>query len=272
MSDLVEDREDQALSKLLNLEFDKPERLRAFEQIAWRFTDVGYWQVFRHIYEMSESIYRDQDVLRRLFQSERPGREYFMSTDERKKLAEMGNWLQVYRGCWSGNTSSWSFTLSKKVARFFATRCPYDNKPVILICRVKRENVLGYLTGRQEEEIVAAPENVLVKHVQRVPFNRIGQSQILLQEVQAGTQDEPQQMKDAKLALQIVHMRKHDLLKKLEADTIRRVMALRLVGFDQKAIELQQWLESLRNPPDHIMEMVEKLEVVERGLEDVKRG
>lgn len=83
--------------------------------------------------------------------------------DVQKKLLSKGNEEEIiiYRGMGSESTSlelSYSWTLSFEVACFFANR--FNMNGEVYIGKVKKEKVIDYLTGRNEEEIIVRPEDI----------------------------------------------------------------------------------------------------------------
>lgn len=70
--------------------------------------------------------------------------------------------LHVYRGIGDKSiTTAYSFTLSHDIARFFAFRLSNSANSVgIVEGTIKKSDVIAYITNRNENEIIALPENI----------------------------------------------------------------------------------------------------------------
>lgn len=82
--------------------------------------------------------------------------------------------LIIYRGMGEKSTSpekAYSWTLSFKVALFFANR--FNDNGEIVAAKIKKTDVIDYITGRNEEEIICRYENLY--EIQ--PFNMVKTSE-----------------------------------------------------------------------------------------------
>ncbi len=126
-------------------------------------TDAHYWRTLGLVLIDQEDCYRQRAAFRRLLvktHRSKALRPLLMTTGERRTLAAMPDTLTVYRGCQQFNRKGWSWTLSKDKAQWFSTRC-YVGTPQLLTGTVRKSDVLAYLAGRGEEEILVAPEKIL---------------------------------------------------------------------------------------------------------------
>lgn len=150
----------QEWMSLMNL-IERPFRIPVFDKYSDRMSNEDYWTVLSWVYTDSENIDQHSDLMRDLLTSGRADRHFLMDTKERAALAAMSDEITVFKGFsddyhW---TEDFSFTLSLKTAKFFARR--YGCKtPRILTAKVRRDKVLAYLTHRNEQEILADPEDV----------------------------------------------------------------------------------------------------------------
>lgn len=149
---------------------ERPYRLDAFMDIRDAILkSEDYWRLLGDIWIDSENIWQNADNWRDLFEEpERGSMEYFMDDDDRQvlKLPENKGGMPfnftVYRGFhYDGGEDGFSWTLDKQRAIWFAKRlCGPDETPMVATGTVGRKDVIGYMTGRNELEIVALPENV----------------------------------------------------------------------------------------------------------------
>ncbi len=82
--------------------------------------------------------------------------------------------VPIYRGfCLDGRDQGLSWTTDKIKAKWFARRAskPYgsDGTPQLAIGRVAKRDVVGYLNGREESEVVVFPEKVELIRIDNVP-------------------------------------------------------------------------------------------------------
>jgi hypothetical protein len=138
--------------------YERPYRLHGFLQIMHHLDDKNYWELLGSIWSDSENIWQNFKVWLKLLADDRPGKEHFMDAEEREALAKLPDVLVVHRGYVKGkNKNGLSYTLSKEKAEWFAKRFSNGN-PAVCTRRVKKTDVLAYLTGRGEDEIVLKPE------------------------------------------------------------------------------------------------------------------
>lgn len=151
---------------------ERPYRFDAFSEYQDQMSDKEYWSNLAWVYYDSENIH-EFDFIPELLLSDRPGREHMMTESGQQTLAEMPETVTVYKGfnsscAWDGD---FSFTTEKKVARWFAKRFGIPG-PKILIGTILKSDILAYLDGRGEFEILAQPEKVTVttiRHLKRDP-------------------------------------------------------------------------------------------------------
>jgi hypothetical protein len=149
---------------------ERPYRLDAFMKIRHDITrSQNYWTLLGHIWQDSENIWQHLDDWRLLFEEpERGYMEFFMDDDDRKAFSlppqkgGMPATFPIYRGFnYDGGEDGFSWTIDRARAEWFARRfSDSDHQPLVAAGTVGRKDVIGYLTGRGEQEIVVLPENV----------------------------------------------------------------------------------------------------------------
>lgn len=174
---LVRARENQNWSSYVYLH-ERPYRLEAFMDIRDAIVKSEvYWRLLGDIWVDSENIWQNMEAWRDLFEEpERGSMEFFMDEDDRKavKLSPAKGGLPpiftVYRGYnYEGGEDGFSWTLDKPRAKWFARRlCHEDEVPMVATGTIGRKDVIGYMSGRGEQEIVALPENVCAIQVEEV--------------------------------------------------------------------------------------------------------
>ena len=157
---------------------ERPYRLDAFMDIRDAIIkSEHYWELLGSIWVDSENIWQNAQAWRDLFEEpERGCMEYFMEPGDRSALKlppERGGLLPiftVYRGfSYEGGEDGFSWTVDKARAKWFARRlCREDEVPMVATGTISRRDVIGYMSGRGEQEIVALPENVCAIQLEEV--------------------------------------------------------------------------------------------------------
>lgn len=143
---------------------ERPWRYEALQMIADDVDDETFWQLVQIVWMDSENIRENQDEWDDLLRSERPGHEAMMTEDERQALAEMDDVIPVYQGHTDERDDGWSWTTDKAKAEWFGHRFARLEGGVAMMtaATVRRDDVLAYLTGRDEYEILVDPDLVLI--------------------------------------------------------------------------------------------------------------
>jgi hypothetical protein len=145
---------------------DKPERLRCFHKIVF---DLGldeaklFWSNFWSIWQTSENLNEEYDYIPDLIDHGRSlGSPHVgLEENEIEALSALPDLITIYRGCLDWNQDGWSWTTDREKAVWFAKRAYGDDKRLVLTATARKEDVLGYLLGRNESEIVIHPDDVL---------------------------------------------------------------------------------------------------------------
>ncbi|WP_210498773.1 hypothetical protein [Vibrio crassostreae] len=147
---------------------EKPFRLEYFLKfISHGFSPEhpDYWSLLFDCYIRTEQIGDEQDVWLTLMSEAKYYQDMFMSVGERITLEQMPQRFTVYRGAIQGsNEAGISYTTRYNKAAWFATRFNSDSPPIVLEAIVDKSDVLAYLEGRGESEVIVEPSLVdLVK-------------------------------------------------------------------------------------------------------------
>lgn len=149
--------------------YERPYRLDAFCQYEELMDNEQYWQLLGQIWTDSENIFQAREQWTELLHSDRPGRsEGLMEEDERQRLCELPDRVEIYRGfCHRDGEKGLSWTLSRERAEWFAHRLrrESDPPPRLVVAEARREDILALFTRRSEDEVVILPEHA---HVQEI--------------------------------------------------------------------------------------------------------
>lgn len=149
---------------------ERPYRIEAFVNIMDRLNDESYWRILSATWIDTENYFQFKDVWHSLLSSNRPKREAMMDEDDRKVYDALPDVFTIYRGREPGDPLSrlgkrdikkfgMSWTLKLEVAQFFAKRFQrYPTNrgitPLIYEAKVERKNIIAYLGGRNEAEVL----------------------------------------------------------------------------------------------------------------------
>lgn len=160
---LAEAMEEQDWSTVVWLH-ERPYRAEALDDVAWRIEDdADYWNLVRDVWMDTENLRQWDHLIENLLHPAERGEPQMMDDDEQAALAAMGDPITVWRGHSQYNAEGWSWTVDRERAEWFARRLLHGDKaPLISKGRVRRRDVLAYLTGRGEAEIVVDPADVEV--------------------------------------------------------------------------------------------------------------
>jgi len=170
---------DGKYSNYLNC-FPEEARLEPFIEIIPRLSDSQYWSLLRDVWTTSELIIPDMHTWLDLYQAKRPGREHLMTDGERHALAAMPEVITIWRGCgYRSAVGGLSWTTDQDRADVFARiACgsrrrlltgQAGTEPTVAVGTCRRADVLAYITGCQESEIVVDPKNVTLVRTYQVP-------------------------------------------------------------------------------------------------------
>ncbi len=157
---------------------DDNSRLKAFVRLAPYLDDEEYWDTVRNIWTGSELL-SDYGSLWRFILSARITRDLLLTPYNRQLLwTKLPSEVTIYRGFSVCYQDGLSWTLSRKIAEFFAEysadgtrRCSLfgsqsDAVPQIVTGQCQRRDIIALFSDRKEREVVIFPENVKNKRVE----------------------------------------------------------------------------------------------------------
>lgn len=149
---------------------ERPHRLEAFMAISWHLEGPDYWDLLGDVWSDTENARQNWSEWREMLTADPEGREMMSSEDVRSMLTApseefgLAPMTRIYRGfCYDDALRGFSWTLDRARAKWFAQRLrdPNTDPPAkVATGWVARENVIAYITGRNEEEFVVLPEHV----------------------------------------------------------------------------------------------------------------
>lgn len=154
------------------LSFPPEDQLKTFAEECGNMNDRQYWNTLRIMYvasaggERGTSLRTIHGKLLYTIMTARPRqakRHLLMDANERRFLKYLPNPVTVYRGFISGqNKSGLSWTLDRSIAAWFARRAALFAKkqPRLLEGVADKDEIIAYLNGRLEEEILVEPKHV----------------------------------------------------------------------------------------------------------------
>ena len=149
---------------------ERPYRLDALMKIQDEIEDdCEFWDLVSGVWTDTENARQNYEEWDDLFSSERSCRESMMNDAEREVLAGLPKEFVIHRGFrfkedeYDG-IEGFSWSLDYERAVWFAKRFagPFGDVPQVATAKVHKHDVIAYLDGRGEDEIVVLPEDVIV--------------------------------------------------------------------------------------------------------------
>jgi hypothetical protein len=137
-----------------------------------QMTPEEYWPLIRDTWERSEVIAPNLKQWMDLLAGDCPRRELIMTEEERATLDSQPDEFVIYRGCFSPHGQDGiSWTLSRDTAIAFAEfadaprpqffpNAPTKVRPTVIQAMCKKRDVIAYLNGRNEHEILILPSSL----------------------------------------------------------------------------------------------------------------
>lgn len=128
---------------------------------AETLSDQEYWQKLSQTYTQKEFVNIPTDIIHKLFTYPKEHRRSMMDASEYKTFKELPEVVTVHRAMSKKEHDSASYriswTLSHDVAEKFVQRQQLYfgvNDSLVKTMEVKREEIIAYLNGRNEEEVI----------------------------------------------------------------------------------------------------------------------
>ncbi|RYE99523.1 MAG: hypothetical protein EOO77_35395 [Oxalobacteraceae bacterium] len=143
---------------------ERPYRLNALMDLIAndpRFTaHEDFWEIISQVWTDSENIWENDEGWRDILTRDIPNRHRMMTREEQGRLDFLGDTIRVFRGySGEGTPDGLSWTTNREKAEWFADRFG-DGEPIVVEGEVDRRDVIAYLMGRNECEVIALPEHV----------------------------------------------------------------------------------------------------------------
>lgn len=154
---------------------ERPWRLDALLEVVPLMTDPDYWQLLRQVYQDSENVEQNPALWRKALTAQKSQRTQMMNVEELNALEQLPEKVTVWRGATDDEelSAGYSWTVRENVAHWFASRLARSSDAGIVACGVARkERVIAHLLSRNEFEIIALPEDVLIQKV--MPARHVG--------------------------------------------------------------------------------------------------
>jgi hypothetical protein len=156
---------------------ERPHRLGALQEAELEGLEgPAYCRLIRDVWIDSENIWQFEDEWRDLLPLGARWQHYLMDDDEQTAFAALPDPVPVLRG-FSHDEGQYglSWTIDRERAEWFAHRFALLNGSAARVAAgtVFKADVIAYLLGRNEREIVVLPENVsIVEVVDLAPAGR----------------------------------------------------------------------------------------------------
>lgn len=148
---------------------ERPYRAKALSRIMKKVPDEEYWPLLRSVWIDTENLWQWGPLVRRLLLADKSHRSRLMYEHEQVHIQRLPEVAPlIFRGySLPGKARGWSWTFDRDKAEWFARR--FATKTADLaIGEVYRKDIVAYITGRDEEEVIVDPHNVRVLETQIV--------------------------------------------------------------------------------------------------------
>jgi hypothetical protein len=153
---------------------ERPYRIDALEEVLFNYEAEDpetVWDLIGHVWIDSENIYQALDRWKDIWELNVPKRaRWVMDPTERKTFNALPREMTIYRGIAHRQAAEgMSWTLDRDRAIWFAKRFASENRtPMLATGTVRQKDVLAHFLGRNEQEIVAHPEDVTIQTVENL--------------------------------------------------------------------------------------------------------
>lgn len=144
--------EEQKIELAINI-IERPYRVQSTMEALrswWQPTKEDYWDLISWLWQDTENVYENLDTWIELLTLEFSDPQLMMNNKEKEVYNKLPEIVKVYRGGVDDKGLSWS--LSKEKAEWFANR--FDFGYEVFEKDINKSDILAYLNGRQEQEII----------------------------------------------------------------------------------------------------------------------
>ena len=144
--------EQEKIESAINI-IERPYRVESTMEALrswWQPTKDDYWDLISWLWQDTECVYENLDTWIELMTLEFSEPQLMMNDKEKEVYDNLPEVVRVYRGGVDDKGLSWS--LSREKAEWFANRFDYGYE--VFEKDIKKSDILAYLNGRQEQEII----------------------------------------------------------------------------------------------------------------------
>ena len=141
----------------------KPYRLAFLKYAQPHIEEKEFAQLLGLCWIQTEAPNQDVNVSQKEFVEmfQKASAEDLMNLDERRKLAELPDEIEIYRGVTEKNKDNifaMSWTMKQETAEWFAKR--FKGKGKVYRAKIRKEDILAVFLGRNESEVIVDPKNL----------------------------------------------------------------------------------------------------------------
>lgn len=129
---------------------DKDMVLDIFLKYQSTLSDFRYWEFLRTVWILSGG-YNTQDTFRKLFNSKRKFRNWFMTPEEEQFLKKLPEEIVVHRAYNKGEEDGFAWTISSDYVQEYKLRF---SKQLIRTKKINKSEVYAYINRNKEQEIL----------------------------------------------------------------------------------------------------------------------
>ena len=142
---------------------NKPYRLAFLKYAQPHIEEKEFAQLLALCWMQTEAPNQDVNVSQKEFVEmfQEASAEDLMNLDERRKLAELSDEIEIYRGVTEKNKDNilaMSWTMKQETAEWFAKR--FGSKGKVYRAKIRKEDILAVFLGRNESEVIVDPKNL----------------------------------------------------------------------------------------------------------------
>lgn len=142
---------------------NKPYRLAFLKYAQPHIEEKEFAQLLALCWMQTEAPNQDVNVSQKEFVEmfQEASAEDLMNLDEHRKLAELPDEIEIYRGVTEKNKDNilaMSWTMKQETAEWFANR--FKGKGKVYRAKIRKEDILAVFLGRNESEVIVDPKNL----------------------------------------------------------------------------------------------------------------
>lgn len=132
-------------------------------RIQDQLTDDRFWSILRWVWIRHGGSVARLNAQHTLLMADRSSKSFLMTFNEQVALGALADELVVYHGTSTQSDQfGWSWSLDLEISRGFA-RSRFSDGPRVIVGRCRKQNVIAYFPGYDEDEVVIDPIHVTVE-------------------------------------------------------------------------------------------------------------